>query len=334
MYQYTTLLIQFEGIMETKTLIPFDFSDAAYEQIVSVWNAVWPDEPSKVDSFKFFDGLREDNYWERLVVEENGRIVAYGIYGESWWSQREGKYYLYFLTLPEYRNQGLASAFYNLAVETITARGDLQVLSVDTREDMPQSIEFIKNRGFKQVMRYPRSIIDVQAFEPEKYADLIQKAEASGIELLNITQLAERYDDYQYRCYEMVNQIHKDIPSPDPFKEDPFEIFQKRVFERPTFLPEANFIAVDKDEFVAISSLWKTPQDEKLSTGLTGVLRSHRRKGLATALKAKALAYAKSNGVVEVDTDNEENNPMYQINMQLGFKPAPAYLDFQKEIEK
>jgi hypothetical protein len=36
--------------------------------------------------------------------------------------------------------------------------------------------------------------------------------------------------------------------------------------------------------------------------------------------------------VVIIETDNEENNPMYQLNLQLGFAPQPAELDFHKDM--
>ena len=70
-----------------------------------------------------------------------------------------------------------------------------------------------------------------------------------------------------------------------------------------------------------------------LYTGLTGVLRSHRRRGVATALKVTALSFAKKRSVKFVKTDNEENNPMYDLNMQLGFKPQPAYVDYEKPLK-
>jgi hypothetical protein len=31
-------------------------------------------------------------------------------------------------------------------------------------------------------------------------------------------------------------------------------------------------------------------------------------------------------------TDNEENNPMYGLNVQLGFMPTRAWLQFRKEL--
>ena len=35
-------------------------------------------------------------------------------------------------------------------------------------------------------------------------------------------------------------------------------------------------------------------------------------------------------GIEWIETSNEENNPMYQLNFRLGFEPAAAWLDFEK----
>ena len=66
--------------------------------------------------------------------------------------------------------------------------------------------------------------------------------------------------------------------------------------------------------------------------GLTGVLRSHRRRGIATAVKLPTIDFARSVGARYISTDNEENNPMYQLNLKLGFRPMPAWLDFEKHL--
>ena len=67
-------------------------------------------------------------------------------------------------------------------------------------------------------------------------------------------------------------------------------------------------------------------------TGGLGVIRDYRRKGIATAIKIHALKRLLKNGVLEVRTDNEENNPMYKINVALGFKPEPYGIDYKKKV--
>ena len=37
-------------------------------------------------------------------------------------------------------------------------------------------------------------------------------------------------------------------------------------------------------------------------------------------------------GIKQIRTDNEENNPMYKINIALGFSPVPSSLEYTKEI--
>lgn len=70
----------------------------------------------------------------------------------------------------------------------------------------------------------------------------------------------------------------------------------------------------------------------KFLTGLTGVVANHRRKGIAAALKLRAIKYAHQHGVKVIETGNEENNPIYQINLMLGFQPQPAWIDFEKVL--
>ena len=56
--------------------------------------------------------------------------------------------------------------------------------------------------------------------------------------------------------------------------------------------------------------------------------------GIATALKLHAIRFAKKEGIELIETENEENNPMYQLNVQLGFRPLPAWVEFEKTLQE
>ena len=130
----------------------------------------------------------------------------------------------------------------------------------------------------------------------------------------------------------------------DPPTKEPLDEWTKG-FKGPNFLAEGWFVAVDPNidtsnynnldsgDYVGITMLGlDLALPEKMHTWLTGVVRTHRRKGIATALKDKAIELAKSRGAKRIDTGNEENNPMYDLNMQLGFKPKPAWVNYQKNL--
>jgi mycothiol synthase len=82
-----------------------------------------------------------------------------------------------------------------------------------------------------------------------------------------------------------------------------------------------------------MSQLWHSQASPDLYNGLTGVLRSHRRRGIALALKLRGIAYAKALGRPTIKTWNESNNrAMLAINEALGFVKQPAWIDFVKVL--
>ena len=70
-----------------------------------------------------------------------------------------------------------------------------------------------------------------------------------------------------------------------------------------------------------------------LYTGFTGVRREYRGRGIAMALKLRAVDYAKSHGYREIRTWNSTlNAPMLGINVRLGFVKQPVWITFGKDL--
>ena len=93
-------------------------------------------------------------------------------------------------------------------------------------------------------------------------------------------------------------------------------------------------VAVKDGRYIGSTDLevnYKSEPYKAWTNGL-GVLKDYRRKGVATALKIKAIEKLIEKGITEIRTDNEENNPMYKINVSLGFEPVPFSLEYMKQI--
>lgn len=314
---------------------PFTSSDADYQTLVTIHQAVYPEYKDTVEQWRHEDDTRDPRYlFRRYLAEEHGHTVAAALLCEPPWAYKPGKYHLNILVHPDHQGQGIGRQLYDMLIEQVLARNP-QAVTARTREDQAVAIGFLTRRGFRQVQREPISELDVTRFATDEFAPIVARVAAAGIEIGSLAELAMVDPEWKHQYYELDVEVTQDVPSPDPITMPPFEIYEQQLFGSPNFNPPSQFIALDGREWVGMSGLWVTPADpEKLYTGLTGVKRSHRRRGIATALKTWAIAYAREFGARVIETDNEENNPMYQINLRLGFEPRPAWLLYEKRFDE
>lgn len=322
--------------MTNITIRPFEPTDAEYESVVELVNQAWPDNPSTVEVWKHNDKTRNPNFLHKRFVGEiddgNGskQIVATGSCWESIWAHKPGKYNIDFEIARAVEGQGLDNPFYECLISFLADRNPTE-LKTWTREDKVRRVEFLKEKGFRQTMREPESQLDVVAFDFAPFAGVGDRVAASGIEIVTVPELQERDPDWMRKLYELEIAIEGDVPDTDALTPAGLEEYAK-TFEHPNIRPDAWFVAVDGNDYVGMSTLWPNMVlKEKLGVGITGVVRSHRRRGIATALKIKTIEFAQEYDAKIIETGNEENNPMYDLNVKLGFKPIPAWLTFEKK---
>lgn len=318
----------------TLVIRPFRKIDKDYQAVVAIENAIGPETPASVSAWKHWDCTRDSQYlFRRHVAELDGEIVAAVSYGHTAWMHQPGKYFVRISVAPRFQRRGIGSILYDFVVQEKLGPRDPQKLVSFTREDRRHGIRFLQKRGFRQVMRTPVSRLDSGAFDVGKFEAKVQRVLASGIAIKTMRQLQQEDPEWKRKLYELEWECLQDVPSTDPFTKRSFEQFEKSTLGSPNLLPDAWFVALDGDQYVGLSVLWRNlATDRLLETGLTGVIRSHRRRGIATAMKVNAIRYAQEHDNATIETDNEENNPMFQLNLQLGFVPQPAYLDFEKTV--
>lgn len=315
----------------TPILRKFEPSIAEYEAIIQVWNAANPNDPGSADTWKHWDQHREpDRLFTRYVAEQQTEIIGYGFSVRTDPIANVFRFAIYFL--PLWRTSEFIHSFYGFIMERCLEWGP-KALIVQTREVETKKIDWLRNQGFEEKMRYPRSILELTAFDLHIFKKARADIREQGIEILSLSELARRDIGWKRKVYELEMKLTEDVPRPSEFRPPPFDNYVKNEFEGPEFMPDFWLIALDGDSYVGLSSLWKSGDDfESLETGLTGVRREYRRRGLALALKSQNIVAAKSLGARQIQTSNEENNPMYQLNLRLGFQALPADVDWEKTL--
>jgi len=315
----------------------FDGSDVDYGAVMNIHNTLFPEWFDTVESMKASDASRDPKRMlERVLWEEDEKPVAYATFGESTWSYRPGKYFISIRVLPDWQRRGIGTALYDHVVDVLSKRDpEPAILTSDAREDMEHCVRFLTSRGYERVQRQEVSMLDVGKFDFDAFASRRGAVERAGLEVVTGVELAERYEDWRRKLYDLDWEILQDVPVPDRLTRQPLERWVKEELEHPAFLPEGWFLAMDGDEPASLSSVWTALGDPKrLYQGLTGTRRPYRRKGLATDLKIRVIEFARDRGVDSILTDNEENNPMYGINVALGYRKMPAWLSMRKKLKE
>jgi RimJ/RimL family protein N-acetyltransferase len=109
-----------------------------------------------------------------------------------------------------------------------------------------------------------------------------------------------------HRWRELDDALRQEVPGAAGWRNDPYE-FARQTFDDPQFDPATYLLAVEEGGgYVGLVRVWNRPDVPRL--GLIGVLPSHRRRGLATALIAAVFNMLHGRGQPQVSCEVDETN--------------------------
>lgn len=318
--------------MNNFTIRPVERTLAAYAPVAALSNEIWPDNKYSAEELLHEDNeLAEDAaVFGRWVVAQGDELVATLKLVEVTWQAVEGKYWVEIEPLAKVESDGIFDVGYDFLMAELAPHNP-RALMAYTREDKLNAKAFWSSCGFALGQKENRSLLDLSAFDPTPFLGAVTKSAENEIEIVPLTALQQRDPNWLENSHALYSQVIKDVPSTEAQKPRSLASFSKK-FGGPSFSAELWFTALHGDQYVGYSYLELSESEpEKLYTGITGVVRGYRRKGVATTLKLAGFKAAQARGITEIETDNEEHNPMYQLNMALGFVPAPAWLAYEKQ---
>jgi GNAT superfamily N-acetyltransferase len=287
------------------------YADEADERRgLDVYNAVWPHERIGIEEERSYRASLRD--YVDLLASIDGEVAGSAI--GSIQPQSPDSVFALVSVLPERRRRGVGSALYDAISDWARERG-LDTIETFVADNDPESLAFADRRGFAEDSRERGVSLDLTRTDPPA----VEVPE--GVE---ITTWAER-PELARGMYEVVLEAYPDIPGGEDEQIESFEDWLAHDMQGdPGDRPEATFVAVAGDEVIGYAKFSLTAaQPTTAHHDLTGVKRAWRGRGVARALKATQIAWAKANDYAELRTRNDERNaPIRHLNEEFGYRPT------------
>ena len=285
-------------------------ADEAEEQLsLGLYNAVWPhDEYTLAEVHSFKSGLVDHiDLLARADGEAGGSGLA--LIGPN----RPELVFAVVTVLPEHRRRGAGNGLYE-AISNWTRERGLDEIEVPVLDNDPESLAFAERRGFVEDRREKGVVLHLAEIEPPP----VEPPE--GVEIVS---WAER-PELSRGIYEVALEASPDVPGWEDEIVEPFERWLVNDMQGSGDRPDATFLALAGGEVVGYAKFSLTEAQPKTAHhDLTGLKRAWRGRGIARALKATQIRWAKENGYEELRTRNDERNaPIRHLNREFGYQPT------------
>lgn len=210
------------------------------------------------------------------------------------------------------RGRSIGGRLYETLYEALVS---LRATNVWTRvrHTETETLAFLDRRGFVDKQRSVRLSLDVPGRVPEV-------SPPPGTVITTLKQELEQNPDCWPALHELLNICYADIPTANPTPLPTFEDFE-RDMQDPALLFDGFFLAKAGERYVGLSFLSTTGDPTTLGQRMTGTHPDFRRRGIAMALKACTLQYARDHGYRRIITaTNALNTGMLAVNQALGFQ--------------
>jgi mycothiol synthase len=216
--------------------------------------------------------------------------------------------------MPAERRCGIGSVLLSEASEVARGLGLVGLCGLVDGDDF-ESLGFVSRRGFLEIAR---QVEQVRVLGAEPWP-----APPAGIEL------QELRPEYLRGVYTVAVEATRDMAVNVVIAATSYERWAEELRGRIVH------VALDQGRVVGYAVLGpRGAQPDVLEHEMTGVLRSHRRRGIAEALKRSQLAWAVAAGYQQLVTSTlTDNTAMRGLNLKLGYSERLASIEVKGPLQ-
>ncbi len=313
-------------------------TDSDYQTLSDIERLMDPDDYSTVESWRDEYEGQDPNYLnETYFIEQNDNAIASFQFHETLAMHVPGKVRIW-LMVPQDATAELCETLVT-EMEARMAVHPINRAVGPVNEAYVELMATLKKHGYRSVLQQIDTTLDVPTFDAAPYAADTQRLAEAGIHIKSLADLMESDPDWERKLYALQSVARRDIPRKPGIEATDISIEQWRKYTFTSDLrPKLWMVALtDEGDYVGTGNLWiRDPAGKIGDNGFLGVLRPYRRRGVARILKVTLIHAAQEEGIAIINTGNKTDNPMLQLNLQLGFvvRPGWSWHQMDKHFER
>lgn len=311
-----------------------------FPALAEILGLTQPDWPTGAEDLQRQDDTRDPAHFAlRVVAEQAGQIVGVGHVGHDDFAFEPWRYWSALDVHPDFQRQGVGTALYSELKRHLQERGAREVRTMlSSKPQDAAGRAFLERRGWRVGWERFESQLDTRDTDLSTFDGLLTGVAEQGVRLMSLAELAAD-PDRDRRLHELDWLLFQDVPSGLTPTKKSLDQWVKDELADPQLRPELSFVAVGDGpsdpltgSYVGYSTIGKS-RGEHYYIGMTGVLRSHRGRGLAKALKVAAMRELQAQGGGVIKTFNDTpNRAMLTMNEALGFQRTATMYRYELEL--
>lgn len=286
------------------------------------------------------------------VAEWEGEVIGMGRTIQQGATVGRESYWMNLWVAQPWQRTGVGRALLaELEIEVGRLGG--QRLKAQVRQDVPGALALAERSGYVRTWTRYESALEVTSQQDfSGFAPLLEGLEAAGIVFRSVAELSSD-PERNRRLWELDWQLMADVPLGMALTRHPLDVWVNQDIENLSFCPELSFVALDPaldtlapdgpltGPYIGMSSLNVQPGGF-YTIGMTGTLPAYRGRGIAKALKVRAMRALQeqtrhgtdgSTGSAIIRTFNDPPNvAMLGMNAALGFVRGPDIYRYEHEL--
>jgi GNAT superfamily N-acetyltransferase len=316
---------------------PFSATEDDYSGYVALKQRVWTHEVVSVASQRESDSRTDGSqYSARLLARRGGAVIGAADVYSLPFSADAHRFGFMVIVDPEGRRRRVGTSLWRHITDDLEL-GAVTGWESAAWEGDPSGAAWLRHLGFELGSTHQMSELDLATVDTSGFAGAIDAVEAAGVDLVAFGEYVATTPDAAEALYELAIELSCDVPWYEQVAKPALAVWRAEFVDSDLILRDASTVAVSGGRLIGQSTLMRDHHDPGiLRTGLTGVVREFRRRGIARAMKMRAIATAAAEARppdgLRIQTGNASQNPMLQLNLRLGFVKQPAWQVFTRSV--